>query len=262
MSSRSTLRRQTLFTACRDLVARWLDLPADAGGPSPRMVAVTDDTADAAPLWQGEKPAAESTEPAAEVLAAECRHPAELQHPAEAQPPAEAQAPADAPLPAEPAAEAAGAAPLQSGQHLLETILGADLTAEPAVRDQCQQLATAMLAGQAAATYLVGQLLIASTVSADGLPRVVKDLGEAYYAWHREQQDPGQELLTALKQWAEQRCRAVGILNRIELCTPGERFDSSRHAASEAGPSIAEVRGWIVTRGNEKVYSKASVVAT
>ena len=47
--------------------------------------------------------------------------------------------------------------------------------------------------------------------------------------------------------------------NTIELVHPGERFDSTRHNASQRGVEITQVLGWIVLRDNGKVYTKASV---
>lgn len=120
-----------------------------------------------------------------------------------------------------------------------------------------QQLLADLLAAGPDAVNLAGCLMIAQAADAERLPVLLKDLGEAYYRWRpRGDQDRFRDALT---QWLESRCAALGTNNRIEIVRAGDRFDSKRHNARQAGIEIAGVHGWIVLRENGKVYTKANV---
>ena len=139
------------------------------------------------------------------------------------------------------------------------SILGLELCGNPAIAHERQQLINGLLAGEPAATLLVGLLLVFRAAPADTMPTLLKDLGEAYYRWQpRSTNRPG-ELEEFLAAWLSRTCHKVGTSNTIELVHPGERFDLARHHASMPGVEITQVLGWIVLRKNGKVYSKARV---
>ena len=100
------------------------------------------------------------------------------------------------------------------------------------------------------------------SASAERLPKLLKEIGEAYYAWQPKRVPGANPLEEALTAWLQRTCEAAGIANTIELVHPGERFDATRHNASSRGVEIAEVYGWIVLRDNGKVYTKANVAVT
>ena len=87
----------------------------------------------------------------------------------------------------------------------------------------------------------------------------LRDLGEAYYRWQPRTSEAETPWERALVAWLTGRLQDMRLGNRIELVRPGERFDASRHVASQRGVVVETVRGWVVLRGNGKVYTKASV---
>lgn len=141
-----------------------------------------------------------------------------------------------------------------------QAILGAALAADPALAFQRQQLLSGVLEGNAGACALAGQLLVFHSSPAERLPQLLKDVGEAYYRWQPKTRPGNTPMEESLVRWLQQNCETAGLANVIELVHPGERFDSTRHAASTRGVEITEVLGWIVLRDNGKVYTKASVV--
>lgn len=141
----------------------------------------------------------------------------------------------------------------------LTALLGPVLISNGALGVPCQQLLEGVLAGDAAAQGLVGQLLVFRSAPPERLPQLLKDLGEAYYRW-QPKTSPGNNLFEeALVGYLQRTCENAGIYNSIELVHPGERFDSSRHNATSRGVEIVQVLGWMVLRDNGKVYTKAAV---
>jgi len=141
----------------------------------------------------------------------------------------------------------------------LQAVLGPELAADRALALPGQQLLEGVVAGDGAAQALAGQLLVFRSASAERLPQLLKDLGEAFYRWQPKTQ-PGNSLLEeALVGFLRRACETAGIYNTIELVHPGERFDSARHNATSRGVEIVQVLGWIVLRDNGKVYTKAAV---
>ncbi len=155
----------------------------------------------------------------------------------------------------EPEEEDAG---LASSTQWQQTILGPDLTANPALAFQRQQLLTGVLEGEPGACSLAGQLLVFQSAPPERLPQLLKDIGEAYYRWQPKTTSAANAMEEALVGWLQKTCEAAGILNTIELVHPGERFDTARHTAASRGVEIIEVNGWIVLRDNGRVYTKAS----
>jgi hypothetical protein len=138
-------------------------------------------------------------------------------------------------------------------------ILGQDLVDNPTLDFQRQKLLSGVLAGEPASCSLVGTLLVFRSAPAEKMPPLLKDIGEAYYRWQPRTTNKPSEMEVALIDWLQRKCEQGGMSNSIELVHPGERFDSTRHNASERGVEITQVLGWVVLRDNGKVYTKASV---
>jgi hypothetical protein len=140
-----------------------------------------------------------------------------------------------------------------------QVILGRELAEHPGLVSERQQFFAGMVRGDPSACGLAGQLLIFQSASAERMPPLLKDVGEAYYRWQPKTQSRPGVLEQALVRALQRACEAAGIANTIELVGPGERFDSTRHNASMRGVEITAVHGWVVLRDNGKVYTKASV---
>jgi hypothetical protein len=198
---------------------------------------------------------------------------------------------AGAPVPPAPGADAATADAIRRLQHQIEdgfaqlaerlapakktseavrpatsadwerAILGAGLASNPALDFQRQQLLRGVLDADPAACSLAGQLLVFQSATAERMPQLLKDIGEAFYRWQPKTHSGANPMEQALVDWLKSVCDQAGIGNTIELVHPGERFDSTRHNATTRGVEIAEVQGWIVLRDTGKVYTKANVAA-
>jgi len=140
-------------------------------------------------------------------------------------------------------------------------ILGKQLAGVSELAYQRQQLLDGVLAGEKAACALVGQLLVFRSAAAEKMPPLLKEIGEAYYRWQPKAEPGSNPMEEALAGWLKRTCDEAGIGNTIELVHPGERFDSTRHTASQRGVEITQVLGWIVLRDNGRVYTKAAVAA-
>ncbi len=159
--------------------------------------------------------------------------------------------------PAAPAIVATAAAPAAGDWQ--RAILGRELAEHSGLVAERQQLFAGLFRGDPAACGLAGQLLIFQSASAERMPPLLKDVGEAYYRWQPKTQSRPGVLEQALVRALQRACEAAGISNTIELVGPGERFDSTRHNASMRGVEITAVHGWVVLRDNGKVYTKAAV---
>ena len=138
-------------------------------------------------------------------------------------------------------------------------LLGDELSQLRSIEGQRQKLLTGLLSGQDAARALVGQILVFQAARAEQIPQLLQDLGEAYYRWQPKGRPGASPLEKALAGWAERRCEAGGVTNRIELVDPGQRFDTTRHNSTTRGVEVDAVWGWVVLRDNGKVYTKAAV---
>jgi hypothetical protein len=140
-----------------------------------------------------------------------------------------------------------------------KALLGPELSADPVIVLERKQLLRDLLAGEPAATSLVGLLLVFRAATAERMPMLLKDLGEAFYRWQPRSKDRASELEKSLASWATRTCHESGVPTSIVLVHCGEHFDSARHVAAMPGVEVAEVLGWIVLRENGKVYTKARV---
>ncbi|MEQ8786977.1 MAG: hypothetical protein RIC55_11785 [Pirellulaceae bacterium] len=169
--------------------------------------------------------------------------------------PAPRAMPARAVLPA--VAAPAVASPAASNYAFERAVLGEALAADPGLSAERGELIHGLLSGDDDASALAGQLLIFSAASSERMPQLLRDVGEAYYAWRPYLgHDPFRD---ALIQHIRARCEEAGVGNTIELVRPGDRFDHTRHNSKARGVEIDDVYGWVVLRDNGKVYTKASV---
>jgi hypothetical protein len=106
---------------------------------------------------------------------------------------------------------------------------------------------------------LCGAIMLFRSATAERMPQLLKDIGEAWYAWSPHAADGDNELRDALCQWLERSCAEAGVPNTIELVRPGDRYDAKRHNARQPGVEVTNVSGWVVLRDNGKVYTKANV---
>lgn len=140
-------------------------------------------------------------------------------------------------------------------------MLGPRLAGDPALAAGCHALVDGLTAGDRSAMTFAGQLLLFRSAAAERYPQLLKDLGEAYYAWRKALADDDGRFEAALVAWLSQTCAAAGLANQIERVQPGDRFDPTRHQAPQSGVEVAEVCGWVVLRDNGKVYTRAAVTA-
>ncbi|HUT13926.1 MAG TPA: hypothetical protein VMY42_25780 [Thermoguttaceae bacterium] len=158
--------------------------------------------------------------------------------------------------PEEPDPAATGPAGSADWQRV---ILGPHLAGRPELDFQRQHLLNGVMDGEPGACSLAGQLLVFQSATAEKMPPLLKEIGEAYYRWQPKTRPGSNPMEEALVGWLKRSCEDAGIFNTIELVHPGERFDSTRHTANARGVEITEVHGWIVLRDNGKVYTKAGV---
>lgn len=171
--------------------------------------------------------------------------------------PVEASPPTARAMPARALPAAAPASPAANHYAWERAILGDELAAEPLLAAERAELVDALLSGDETAAALVGWLLIFAAAPSDRVPQLLRDVGEAYYAWRPH--TGGDSFRDALIEYIRARCEAAGVGNKIELVQPGDRFDQSRHISKQRGIEVEDVHGWVVLRDNGKVYTKASV---
>ena len=142
------------------------------------------------------------------------------------------------------------------GGNWSQIIFGEYLAVNPSISHLSGTLLADVYTGENDAVGLMGHLLDFRSATGERKPRMLKDIGEAFYRW---KPIDDQTLRDALIAWVHAQLDAVEISNRIEIVQVGDRYDMQRHNAKERGVEVSDVHGWIVLRGNGKVYSKASV---
>lgn len=140
-----------------------------------------------------------------------------------------------------------------------EILLGRELCENRALAKLRHEFLHDVVSGGVAARALAGQLLLLQANGPDELPERFRFVGEAYYRWRPRTGSGDDPLETALARWLTGLAEAAGLRNSIQLVRIGDRFDSTRHAASGRGVEVNAVHGWIVLREGQKVYTKASV---
>lgn len=186
-----------------------------------------------------------------------------------AQPIPAVAAPVPAAAPAPPVAQAvpaaASAQPTRPGSipvtggaagNWSQIIFGDQLKADPGIGSLSGTLLSEVQASVDDAIGMLGYLLAFRTADQERKPKLLKDLGEAFYVW---KPDGNPRLLTPLITWVHAVLDRAGINNRIDLVQVGDRYDMQRHNAKERGVEVSAVAGWVVLRDNGKVYSKANV---
>jgi hypothetical protein len=105
---------------------------------------------------------------------------------------------------------------------------------------------------------MLGHLLTFRSATAERKPKLLKDVGKAFYLWKPTGEATLRDCLIA---WIHALLDEAGIANRIEVVQAGDRYDMQRHNSRERGVEVGDVYGWVVLRENGKVYSKANVSA-
>ena len=162
---------------------------------------------------------------------------------------------------APPAAQAMAAAIPVSGAgggNWSQIIFGNALGAVPGISHLSGVLLSDVYDGDNDAVNMLGNLLTLRSATAERKPKLLKDVGEAFYLW----KPMGEAALRdSLITWVHSLLDDAGIANRIELVQAGDRYDMQRHNSRERGVEVVDVCGWVVLRENGKVYSKANVSA-
>ncbi len=146
-----------------------------------------------------------------------------------------------------------------SRDQLMKIILGQDLCAIGSLSVYRDELLDGFLRGDRASAGLIGAMIEFQSSTPERMPRLLQDIGEAYYRWHPKRGQGADPFERALAQNVCALCEANGIKNTIELVETGQRFDSGRHNSNSRGVEITEVKGWVVLRDNGKVYTRAAV---
>lgn len=146
-----------------------------------------------------------------------------------------------------------------SRDQLMKIILGQELCANGALSVYRDELLDGFLRGDRASAGLIGTMIEFHSSTPERMPRLLQDIGEAYYRWHPKRGQGASSFERALSHYVCTVCEANGIKNSIELVETGQRFDAGRHNSSSRGVEITEVKGWVVLRENGKVFTRAAV---
>jgi hypothetical protein len=142
------------------------------------------------------------------------------------------------------------------GGNWSQIIFGDQLKADPGIGSLSGTLLSEVYATEADAIGMLGYLLAFRSADQERKPKLLKELGEAFYLW---KPDGNERLLEPLIHWVHATLDQAGISNRIEVVQVGDRYDMQRHNAKDRGVEVCGVAGWVVLRDNGKVYSKANV---
>jgi hypothetical protein len=173
-----------------------------------------------------------------------------------AAPVAQAARPATAPVQPQPARAGSIPATGPGGGNWSQIIFGDQLKADPGIGSLSGALLSEVYANEADAIGMLGYLLAFRSADQERKPKLLKELGEAFYLW---KPDGNQRLMEPLIHWVHATLDQAGISNRIEVVQIGDRYDMQRHNAKDRGAEVYGVAGWVVLRDNGKVYSKANV---
>ncbi|NLF69533.1 MAG: hypothetical protein GX575_10830 [Candidatus Anammoximicrobium sp.] len=162
------------------------------------------------------------------------------------------------PLTAPAQAARPGSIPVSGGSagNWSQIIFGDQRKVDAGIGSLSGTLLSEVQAGVDDAVGMLGYLLAFRSADQERKPKLLKELGEAFYLW---KPDGNPRLLSPLINWVHAVLDRAGINNRIDLVQVGDRYDMQRHNAKERGAEVAVVAGWVVLRDNGKVYSKANV---
>jgi len=173
-----------------------------------------------------------------------------------AAPVAQAARPATATVQPQPTRAGSIPATGPGGGNWSQIIFGDQLKADPGIGSLSGALLSEVYATEADAIGMLGYLLAFRSADQERKPKLLKELGEAFYLW---KPDGNERLLEPLIHWVHATLDQAGINNRIEVVQVGDRYDMQRHNAKDRGAEVCGVAGWVVLRDNGKVYSKANV---
>lgn len=147
-----------------------------------------------------------------------------------------------------------------SRDQLMNIFLGPELCSNSSLSVDRDELLDGFLRGDRASAGLIGTMIEFQSSTPERMPRLLQDIGEAYYRWHPKRGPGAHSFERVLAHYVCSVCEANGIKNTIELVETGQRFDAGRHNSSSShGVEITEVKGWVVLRDNGKVYTRAAV---
>ena len=146
-----------------------------------------------------------------------------------------------------------------SRDQLMNIILGSELCSNGSLSVYRDELLDGFLRGDRASAGLIGAMIEFQSSTPERMPRLLQDIGEAYYRWHPKRGQGANPFERALAHYVCAVCESNGIKNSIELVETGQRFDSGRHNSNSRGVEITDVKGWVVLRDNGKVYTRAAV---
>ena len=111
------------------------------------------------------------------------------------------------------------------------------------------------------AVGFVGQLMSWRSASRERIPKMLGELGDAYYACFPRTSERVAPLEQALVEILARKCLECEVPNSIELVQFGERFDPSRHRmrAGERGAEVSEIYGWVVVGPDGQILNRAHV---
>ena len=123
------------------------------------------------------------------------------------------------------------------------------------------ELTQRLINNDPAAVGLAGQLMSWRSAARERIPKLLGDVGDAYYACFPRTNDDVAPLEQALMEILERKCIESEVPNSIELVRLGERFDPSRHRlrAGDRGTEVTEIHGWIVVGSGGQVLNRAQV---
>ncbi|MFV1967088.1 MAG: hypothetical protein ACC628_16800 [Pirellulaceae bacterium] len=140
-----------------------------------------------------------------------------------------------------------------------QVILGEDICQDAKLDDLRKTFLEDVIAGDGPARALAGYFMLVRAAAVNEIPELLKHVGEAYYRWSPRTSAAEDPMEKTVVKWLNRLVEHAGLPNSIQPVRFGERFDSSRHVADERGVEIVSVRGWVVLRDNNRVYTKARV---
>src|SRR6185295_2647441 len=131
----------------------------------------------------------------------------------------------------------------------LTMLFGRDLVQDSRTADGLTELTRRLADDDPPAVGFVGELLCWRSATRERIPKLLGDVGDAYYACFPRTTDQVAPLEQALVDILVKRCVDCDVPNSIELVHLGERFSPSRHRvrAGERGVEVTEICGWVVS---------------
>lgn len=143
----------------------------------------------------------------------------------------------------------------------LTMLFGRDLVQDSRTADGLTELARRLADEDPPAVGFVGELLCWRSATRERIPKLLGDVGDAYYACFPRTTDQVAPLEQALVDILAKKCIDQDVPNSIELVRLGERFSPSRHRlrAGERGVEVTEICGWVVVGPDGQILNRAQV---